>query len=85
MRGEGGEMELRERIARIIDPEAWRSRDYNLSCEADRLAWNTMEGLRQAPGFRQAADEAVEDSLAKAGEIIAALSTPPQKKTEGEV
>lgn len=62
-----------EAIARIIDPDGWRVREYNLRCEADRLAWNTMEGMRQAPGFREAADVAIEPSLAKAAAILALI------------
>lgn len=63
-------MTRREQIARIVDPKAWEVRDYNLRCEADRLSWNTKEGVRQAPGFRKAASDAVADSLAKADQIM---------------
>ena len=61
---------LREDIARIVDPEAWRVFAYNKQCAADREGWNTMEGIRQAPGFHRAADDAVAASLAKADSIL---------------
>ena len=62
---------LREDVARIIDPKAWDAFAYNKRCAADREAWNTMEGIRQAPGFHKAADDAVADSLAKADAVLA--------------
>lgn len=67
--------ELKEAVARIVDPKGWEVREFNLRCEAVRLAWNTMEGVRQAPGFRREADKAVADSLTKAAAILSLIAS----------
>lgn len=64
-------MDPHESLARLIDPEAWKSYDYCMAnYRADRAQADKSFHIR-ALGWSNTATEAVEPSLAAANRVIA--------------